>query len=91
MFTSVCADNSCVYEVSQKLFLSFATYSEAKMFVDNLIESIRGLSINESYKKIDETEEYNFTAQRLERRRNHVVLRLTPEKAAKSYDLFIGH
>jgi hypothetical protein len=90
MFTSVCADGSCVYQVSQKLFISFSSYTEARSFLDRLIQSLNGLEIKESFKKTDEVEEYVFSGTHTGRQLNYVVFKLTQNKEKNDYDLFIG-
>jgi hypothetical protein len=90
MFTSVCADGSCVYEVSQKLYISFSTYTEARNFLDKLIQSLNGLEIKESFKKTEEVEEYVFSGAHTGNQLNYIVFKLAQNKNKNDFDLFIG-
>lgn len=43
-FTSVCADGSCVYEASSKLYFSFETETEARRILNFLIDTLQKIS-----------------------------------------------
>jgi hypothetical protein len=90
MFTSVCADGSCVYEASQKVFVSFSSDKEANKYLDNLLSKLSGLDIKKTYNKNKGTDEYKLTTSTDKRQIRQLVLKLGPGKTKKTFDLYIG-
>jgi hypothetical protein len=96
MFTSICADGSCAYESSEKLFFEFNTDTVAKKFLVNLVAIILPLSSKHWYAKTDNVEKYEFVSDLQPDRynpgvmvyRQTVILELRP--VGNAYEIYFG-
>jgi hypothetical protein len=102
MFNSVFADSTSVYEVSERLYISFKTISEGEDFLNNLRSQLRKVSWKEMLKKTDTFEEYTIHGKELLDSNGKlkpylhttypttIVLRLIPNKETNECHLYIG-
>jgi hypothetical protein len=91
VFTSVCADGSCIYESSLKVYFSFETLNEARQFVGKLLACLRGPKIQEGYRKSEYEEmfTYSFYVEDTGKYNYFVCLKLSLVRSADGYDLEI--
>ena len=90
-FSSVCADRSCVYEVSHKVIFSFETLNEAYQFVKRLLPLLRGPSIDEWHTKSDSAESFSYSYLREDTGKYNysIFLKLNLVRSSYGFDLEI--
>ncbi|MDP1800957.1 MAG: hypothetical protein Q8L81_06380 [Bacteroidota bacterium] len=91
IFTSVCADGSCVYEASQKIFISFSSKTEAKTYMEKLIKPLLGPDVKESVSKKDNIEIHRLSGPARPGKACQITFKLIQDKKKKVFDVYIGH
>jgi hypothetical protein len=102
MFNSIFADSTSVYQVSQRLYLSFKKISEGRIFMNRLRYQLRKVSWKEVKKKSDVYDEYIIYSHELldstgkiksfifTENAIRIVFRLIPNRTTNECDLYIG-
>jgi len=102
MFNSIYADSTSVYEVSQRLYISFKTITEGETFLNNLRSQLRAVSWKEMTKETETFKEYTIHGKELLDSNGKpksfvhspypttIVFRLTPDKRTNECELYIG-
>lgn len=88
MFSTVCADGSCVYEAYQKIFISFSSFDEATIYLKHLLSRLRRKKIKEISYQEDGIEIHKLIGPTEKGKTCQIFFKLIPSK--ETFDLYIG-
>lgn len=88
IFSSVCSDGSCVYEVYQKIFISFSSIDEATIYLNHLLSGLRSKKIKEISYLEDGIKIHKLIGKTEKGKTCQIFFKLIPSK--ETFDLYIG-